>query len=244
MYGRGCSQVAIYLAVFPDPNQIYTLAWSPTPFLLLFVAAGVALRNRAVAAARRLVADDRAEYEALWAQITAAPGAVNALESIHVAAARLEHLEASCSRRTGCPRQHDSCQRRPVSSPTTQWWELACCEGSDVDGVGMGEPTRCLDQLYAQAVAAAPLLLERVRTWALLSEGGFPLVLAMPGCVWVRWRDVHDNPALFCQIRWGQCKSTARAIEKIVRSYNQVQPPPNAANPPEYYLEFEIFAVI
>ncbi len=93
-------------------------------------------------------------------------------------------------------------------------------------GMGPCEPTLCLDQLYAQAVAAAPLLLERVRAWALVSEGGFPLLRAMPGCVRLRWREVHNNPALLCQIRWGQCKSAARAIEKIVRSYNQVQPPP------------------
>ncbi len=186
----------------------------------------MALRRRAVAAARRLVADDRAAYDALWASIAATPGAPESLDSIRQAAGR---LEASCRCWPGGPRQHDPSQRLPSSAAALEWWELACGGGGETGGGaagGRGGPTQCLDQLYAQAVAAGPLLLGRARAWALASGGGFPLLREMRGWAWVRWVEACDDPALLRLIRWGQCKSAARAIEKTVRSYNQVQPPP------------------
>ncbi len=215
------AQVTVYLVIYPDPSQIATLAWSQTPFLLLIVAAGIALRRRAVAAARRLVADDRAGYDSLWAGITSAPGAADALDSLCLAAAR---LEATCSCWRGGPRQLDPDQRRPSYAAALPWWELPCCGGGEMGGVGPGGPTRCLDQLYAQAVAAGPLLLGRVRAWALASGGGFPLLRALQGCAWLRWDEAQNDPVLLRLIRWGNCKSAARAIEKTVRSYNQVVP--------------------
>jgi hypothetical protein len=217
----GGPQTVVYLAIFPNPGLLVSLAWSPPPFLLLLVAVGLALRRRAVATARRLVADDRAAYDVLWASITAQPRAAEALESIRQAAAR---LEANCLRWPGGPRQHDPDQRRPSLAAALQWWELPCCEGGHMGGVGPGGPTRCLDQLYAQAVAAGPLLLGRVRAWALASGGGFPLLRELQGCAWMRWEEARDDPALFRLIRWGKCKSAARAVEKTVRSYNQVEP--------------------
>jgi hypothetical protein len=226
-------QAVIYLAVFPDPSQISTVAWSQTPFILLIVVAGVALRHRALAAARRLVADDRAAYDALWSRITAAPGAVVALENLNLAAMRLNlassYMEArtTCWRRPGSPgpQQLDLHQLRPSDVTALHWWELAGSriDPSHVRDLGPGGPTRCLDQLYAQAVAAGPLLLGRVRMWALLSAGGFPLRRPTRDNVWIRWREAREDPELLNQIGWGQCKSASRAIEKIVRSYNQVQ---------------------
>ncbi len=209
--------------MYPDPSQIAAVAWSPTPFLLIIVAAGVILRRRAVAAARRLVADDQAAYDSLWASIAAAPGAADALESISLAVAR---LEASCRSWPGGPRQHNSGMCWSSSAAALQWWELACGGGDDEDCGVPGGPTRCLDQLFAQAVAAGPLLLGRVRAWAMASGGGFPLRQEILGSVWVRWAEARDDPALLRLIRWGQCKSAARAIEKTVRSYNQVRLPP------------------
>ncbi len=61
-----------------------------------------------------------------------------------------------------------------------------------------GRPVDSLDQLFAAAAAAHPLLLERARAWAAASGGRFPAG------------------------RGAGLKSVERAVEKIVRVYRQV----------------------
>jgi hypothetical protein len=183
------------------------------------VLAGVALRHRAVRAARRLVAADRAAYDALWAGVVAAPGAKDALAALcHHSAL----LMANSDRGLAGPRQLIHRPLPAAAAAAAPWWKLPGGSGAGEKGAGMDLPVRCLDQLFAQAAVVAPLLMERVQQWALESGGGFPVLRGMRGGAWVRWAEARDDAAVRRMVRWGQCKSASRAVEKTVRSYDQV----------------------
>ena len=76
-----------------------------------------------------------------------------------------------------------------------------------------------LDQLFVQAACLEPILLLKVREWALSSGGCFPCRLS-PVCVtYVRWPgEGAEAPGEF---KWCALKSAQRAIEKVIRSYGQ-----------------------
>jgi hypothetical protein len=137
------------------------------------------LRWRDVRRAHTLLGPDRARYDAAWALERARPGAAAALAGIAAAAAALAARAAAC----GPPRQLGHCRLGPRRATS--------------DPVG---PVDSLDQLFAAAANAHPLLLERTRAWAAASGGWFPAGAK----------------------RGAGLKSVERAVEKIVRVYRQV----------------------
>ncbi len=181
------------------------------------------LRRRDLHRARALLGPDRARYDAAWAAERARPGATAALEGIAAAAAALAARAAAAApprqlnRRSTGPRCPSICPPAPPRSG-----QGGLCGGVDVarasllqgmssfQGIGdcgagvpgtvdPGRPVDSLDQLYAAAAAAHPLLLGRVRAWAAASGGRFPGGGAGAGL-----------------------KSVERAVEKIVRVYQKV----------------------
>ena len=185
---------------------------------MLLVIIGVVLRRRALVSARRLVAEDNKTYDAMWARLTAAPGATDALAKVCSEVKRLASAGRPEPGRLGYVHQLARRAQSSATAAAAPWWALPCSE--HLPHVAL--PVRCLDQLVATAGVAAPLLVERVQRWALASGGGFPLRRQMRGCVWIRWADAQDDPVVSRLVKWAQCKSAARAVEKTVRSYDQV----------------------
>jgi hypothetical protein len=97
--------------------------------------------------------------------------------------------------------------------------------------VDAARPVHSLDQLYAQAICMEPILLRRVRQLA-LSYGGHFAANVDGRVEYVRYAAAGDGDSRDgCSFIWGRVKSLSRAIEKVVRIYDQarrrlVQPPP------------------
>ena len=79
-------------------------------------------------------------------------------------------------------------------------------------------PLASLDQLYVQAACVEPILLHKVKEWALASGGSFPCRMASGAVAYVRWEGTDASSSHF---KWCQLKSTQRAIEKVIRSYGE-----------------------
>jgi hypothetical protein len=81
-----------------------------------------------------------------------------------------------------------------------------------------------LDQLYTQAMCLEPILLQLVRRLALSHGGYFPADVG--GRVqYVRYDEAEARAEAGgeCKFIWGRLKSVARAVEKVVRIYDQVR---------------------
>ena len=229
-----------FLYEFGGGRIAFRILRGPYVVTLAVVIVVLAFRARAMSHARRLVARDKARYDAMWAAVSTDP--VNGVWLVELQA-EVARIQAMLP--TGLPRQFN---RQQQSSATTshsasrvQWLttslpnrklratvsSLSAAFISDrVAGVpGTLDRRRgldSLDQLYVQATCLHPVLLERVQAWAAASGGLFPLVTPGQGgpLAFVRWADVRDGEGV--GIRWGCVKRVQRAVEKVVRSYSQV----------------------
>jgi hypothetical protein len=71
------------------------------------------------------------------------------------------------------------------------------------------------------------MLLEKVRTWALGSDGMFSTKGEAADGINLKfssWKLAYENVELVSNIAWAKLKSVDRSIEKIVRVYSQVLP--------------------
>jgi len=83
-------------------------------------------------------------------------------------------------------------------------------------------PVACLDQMYAQATVALLELTEKAKQWALACGGCFPLHGRNNNgkTEFVKYRDVAADSELQGSIKFSSLKRHRRAIEKLIRSYN------------------------
>ena len=207
-----------YAILFPDSHLLVTtLIFGLSTWLLILISIGMFIRRKALLAAHKLVEADTAVYERLWRNLMCDPGARIALIRLGIAA---EQLRCRGYLAQGAPRQY----KRKASCGHCPWQR--CVETSFLGGGGIPATTdyvqgaSSLDQMYVQAELLNPVLLERVKEWALMSSGCFPVLQPKDqGVSYVRWSISLDSKT---QIRWGKLKSVARAVEKLVRSYDQV----------------------
>ena len=210
-----------FTLLFPDPTVlITTLLFGLSTWLLILVFIGIYLRRKAVAAAQRLVAADTAAYDSLWDNLVhdsrSQTSLVNLVLAVHLLKSRAHNV-------IGAPRQY----RRKASSESSDYstWHLCMTESFLVGGgipasIDFAKKICSLDQLFVQAEILDPIFLAKVKEWALVSSGCFPALQPKEGGVLlVRWGKAIDSKL---QIRWGKLKSVTRAVEKLVRSYDQV----------------------
>jgi len=82
------------------------------------------------------------------------------------------------------------------------------------------------DQLYIQALLVHDILRGKVETWALNTEGYFPLrSREYDDAFWntkrfTKWKDVANDQQMVNRIEWPCVKRTNRAFGKLVISYN------------------------
>jgi hypothetical protein len=172
--------------------------------------------------ARALVRKDELAYRAAWAREMSREGFERALAKLMVLT---QKLAAGCS--VEIPRQRRISAEPFRDSPLVCmhfWRGLRIQPG---DGLASGDrqhypltiPIQGLDQLYFQARCLHPILLEKVRHWARVSNGMIPVDKEGAALDFVRYNDVNPEDVTF--IKWGQVKAVHRSIEKMVRSYSQ-----------------------
>jgi hypothetical protein len=191
--------------------------------------------------ARRLVARDKARYDAMWAAVSADPVNRVWLVALQAEVARIQAMLPA-----GPPRQFNRRQQQrsaPVSHSTSQvqWLTTSMpnrklrttvssfsaafvLNRTSIGRVRRQEGLDSLDQLYVQATCLHPVLLERVQAWAAASGGLFSAAASLAGrggpLAFVRWADVQDGEGV--EIKWCCVKGVQRAVERVVRSYRQV----------------------
>ena len=189
---------------------------------LVFCIVALAFRKHALRRAQMLVLDDRCRYDCAWDALRADTEADAALQSVRDGAARM------------ASRVGNSLTQRQIQHPATrqqhfngqQTWAnsasdlLARCAGQR-SFYDRTLPIRSLDQLFVQAVCLDPILRSKVQKWALQSRGCFTTRRMNGTLACMRFEQLqHDDNV--GAIRWSNVKSSHRAIEKLVRGYEQV----------------------
>jgi hypothetical protein len=77
-----------------------------------------------------------------------------------------------------------------------------------------------LDQLYVQAILLSSTFKEKVKIWAMRSEGLFPVMLSKAGPrQFYKWSDIKSDPRLLESVSWPVLKPSTRCFEKLARAY-------------------------
>ena len=194
------------------------------PFASIVLGAGViAFRQSALVRARHLVVEDSQRYEKSWAQIVSIPSESASIELVQEEIKLITSgLDPHSVLRQ---RQHELPGGRRLSKTINALSQASLCKFLRILPLTIAsasdQPIKSLDQLYMQAWCLHPILLAKVKAWALDSGGCFPRIrLEGAGTqTFVRYQDVAQDPRV---IRWASVKSVLRAQEKLVRVYGQV----------------------
>ncbi len=217
---------------------------------LLLLIWSLAYRALVLRRARRLVTVDRARYDAEWEALAAGPDGSALLLQLQAAAAAAAASHgpskySSCGK-SGIESKPRQMTRHCIATESTT---MACSQHS-IAGAILPSPFRSaeftvstrvssttgswqnpnlpeqlvpltnLDVLYVQAVLIHPLLVEKVRSWAAVSKGLFP----MNGPAWIKKLCmVCPGEDSFAAFKWARIKGVIRAIEKISRLYHKVR---------------------
>jgi len=209
------------LVVFISEALFYKMRWTVVLQVVctcglgwahaLFGLSMLYFRRQAVAGAHSITLNDKLCYDAIWAKLCQQEG-IFALRNF---VKRIEEmLDNSCP-----PRQFIYQTRKPLAkrrSSISSSFEFGQSLLSGLFVTQGGLPVVCLNQLFVQAKFLQPILLSKVKSWALTSRGCFPL-RSEDG--FLRYSDAMSCSAQ--QIKWASLKSANRAVEKLVRVYGQ-----------------------
>jgi len=178
-------------------------------------------RWHALQKSRKLVEKDQKQYERVW--------------TMHVGCDReeatlrlLENKVASINLRGHVCRQHERKRFNEITSVSHGWTTQTPDFLLDSLGfrtvpntIDLSRPVTSLDQLYACASVVNAIVLDKLKTWALQSDGMFPLESAsgvQTELEFRRWSDVEGTQDEEL-VKWSCLKKYHRATEKVTRSY-------------------------
>jgi len=200
---------------------------SPLLIILSFFLVISVLANRiALHESRKLVAADQRRYDELWQAEVEKDKDVRGLEHLEKVVQMLGILP------TDKCRQHN----RMVSGSLTGFHRMSAATRIQprnplLDSIGSGyvpvpgtiDPRSfvdSVDQLYSQASISTILLKQKIKVWAEVSNGFLPLSTKVDDKFFMSWREAHKDPQVEALIRWPTMKRHRRAIEKLLRSYD------------------------
>ena len=230
--------LAVFLAVYDarpqDLRRQANIYSGGGVALMVFGAVCYALRWRALRRARRLVAGDAEVYGEIWDAIWRTEGRDCEALGLRIHALRLRPDWLSDG---VAPRQ--LCSQPPGLVPSDSVGPVRACLQSmarfasrrrrvlpGVPDAGCRSdlaPVDSLDQLFVQAAVMEPILIDKVRRWAAASRGRLPRRLGQASARYEAraggdaGRDAEEAPGL----QLSAVKSVQRAVEKVVRSYDQ-----------------------
>ena len=212
IYGiaRGGASAIQSVVLFQKPWILFAtqdFALSTSPVALVFVLFVVLNRHRVEFQSWQLIVRDMKRYNLLWEDIK--NGNIESLVTLKEEVQKMTKLcPKSTPRQLTCSeifRESDSVKALPTFKV--------------LFGYSRDYLLDSTDQLFVQAGCLHPLLLTKVRTWALLSDGSFPVMFARCPS-YPKYAEIKDDDK--AQIKYGKLKSAERSLEKLVRSYDMV----------------------
>eukprot|EP00285_Hemiselmis_virescens_P015100 CAMPEP_0173381676 /NCGR_PEP_ID=MMETSP1356-20130122/4074_1 /TAXON_ID=77927 ORGANISM="Hemiselmis virescens, Strain PCC157" /NCGR_SAMPLE_ID=MMETSP1356 /ASSEMBLY_ACC=CAM_ASM_000847 /LENGTH=544 /DNA_ID=CAMNT_0014335603 /DNA_START=233 /DNA_END=1864 /DNA_ORIENTATION=- len=217
--------VMVNLVLFGEPFRNVSL----TGFVWLFLCVYVGMfRVRDLSRSRNLFKADQERYDKLWTQLTQDEDSRMGIDHLKKVVLMIGLDE------TNYCRQHNRVRADRLPKAQREKYEKASTEESIRVRTcplfyEMGHilvPSRpnasslvsSFDQLYAQAGVANLQLLKRLRVWAEMTNGMFPVSQGNT-VVFARWNDIKDDLHLSQQVRWTLIKRHGRVFEKLLRSY-------------------------
>ena len=155
------------------------------------------LRRRAIKKAQSLLSGDQQKYEETWKDVVQN-------ERIYI-----EHLKQKI--------EEIRCQKTVL--PARQMIQVADSGILSRRLKFRWCPMRSLDQLYVQAICLEPILLRKVKDWAVGCSGCFACASAAGLREYVQYSEIEKNKTF--NVKWCRLKTEGRAIEKSIRSYGQ-----------------------
>jgi len=185
-------------------------------------------RRRALKKSNKMMEKDQAQYDMLWASLTASDDAKACIYHLDKVVLMIGLDNSSyCFQHNrlrvqeGVSGSHNTMRlTKPSGSPLLlelgfEFWPGRADRMSRVDS---------LSQLYAAAAVANILIVERLKIWASKSNGIFKVAPLDPEGrepEYVKWQDIDNDPSMRERVLWAAVKRHGRAIEKLLRSYQQ-----------------------
>ena len=180
----------------------------------LFGLSMLYFRRQAVAGAHSVILNDKLCYDEIWAKLCEQEDIFNLKNFVKRIA---DMQDQSCHPRQFIYQKQNLLAKRRLSMSSSLRVKFGQSMLGGFFGTSCGMPIVCLNQLYVQAQFLQPILLSKVKSWALHSRGCFPL-RCEDG--FLRYSDVLSCSGQ--EIKWASLKSANRAVEKLVRVYRQV----------------------
>ena len=213
-------------------TPLYTPAESPSGIFRTGVLPGLlglalvihTLRQRVLWRARYLITQDQRQYDIIWDRLMSdADSATDVCDLKQLA----DGIAAGCK---GLIPQHLTIRNIPENhSNSLSGFQVILESYGQQNTTSCGDdvqdrlPVTSLDQIFCQASVLHPILLDKIREWAMQSDGLFPLRCASGlSPIYVCYSKAIRRPTTLERIAWAKIKSVDRAIEKVVRSYSQV----------------------
>ncbi|EKX46509.1 hypothetical protein GUITHDRAFT_107714 [Guillardia theta CCMP2712] len=204
--------------------DISNLGWSNFPLIAMWLYFTIG-RKLHLHRAFKNVKSELLKYNDLWESLSSSQTSRLTLERIGQLVSQVQ-----VPTRLAQSRVHDPDSPLEESSSPLEWMLRKSQGGSfslrvpskSVWPLSKDPRVVSLDQLYAQAVFADPIFRKKVQELAEESRGLFPaLPSGSEGLVeCIGWREAKEDEELQQRIRWAPMKSVDRAVEKLVRSYN------------------------
>uniref|UniRef100_A0A7S1DHM5 Uncharacterized protein n=2 Tax=Hemiselmis andersenii TaxID=464988 RepID=A0A7S1DHM5_HEMAN len=199
-----------------------------TGLIGLIFSVGIPIgRQRALWLSKKLLRQDQMRYEGLWRTLMANKDGVACIEHLTKVVRMIGLDDKNYCRQHNRLRADNLPPQLRAKSMSNAAPNLAANPlFADLGRMYLqGRPdsnsqvTSC-NQLYAQAALANLLLSERVKVWAEMSQGMFRVDSeGSEGQKFAKWRDIKDDPNMVAKVHWTHMKRHGRAIEKLLRSY-------------------------
>ena len=101
-------------------------------------------------------------------------------------------------------------------------FELLNCMGVPYS-LDKNNVVRSCDQLYVQAMLVHNTMRDKIKEWALQSQGYVAILpdpLSPVGNQFIKWVDAQNDPEMIRRVKWPLLKKSARVMEKLRRVYN------------------------
>ena len=218
-------------------NAIESVIQSAGTVVFLFAVVISIYRRRILQRSRKMIFGDQSQYDQTWSKIlcenSAALQQLFRIEQESIVLLQGNPICRQCNRQSSCDEvqqvhinknfpsklyskiaeafalEKGTGNKNTVSSKLdTSYWKAGTQDHK--------RPIDSLEQLFVQASCLHPILLEKVKGWALASNGCFPLLESKS---FVRYAESLTSPTL--RFRWAKVKSVSRALEKVHRIYGQ-----------------------
>ena len=218
-----CKTIEGTLFPISDSNLLLNVLESTGFAVVVLCLVLLAFRWRVLRKSRLLVEEDSRFYDSLWSDLLLYPETTEHLQRLKSVINRIQG-----DRNNVTQLLHQSIVVEQSAAKLNKLSILSnhsLFDGMDAYDTSVRIRIESLDQLYFQAHCLHPILLAKVKKWARLSSGLFPVMSDAAGASqfnYINYSMIEGDPSLSNSVCWAKVKSVERAIEKAVRTYKHV----------------------